>query len=72
MNYIPTDELTDRLEEISKMPYIDSPEDCDLILTAIQRIESLSSQTDYLRYRINMSEHIIGQLYLQNYEHDMQ
>lgn len=72
MNYIPTDELIDRLEDISKMPYIDNQEDSDLVLTAIKRIESLSAQTDFLRYRLNMSEHVIGQLYLQTYEHDMQ
>jgi hypothetical protein len=72
MNYIPTDELIDTLNEISKKPYIDAPEDIDMITLAIQRIESLTSQVNYMRNRSYMAEHIVGQLYIQNYEYEME
>lgn len=72
MNYIPTDELIDTLNEISKKPYIDAPEDVDMITLAIQRIESLTSQVNYMRNRSYMAEHIVGQLYIQNYEYEME
>lgn len=72
MNYIPTDELIDTLNEITKKPYIDAPEDVDMITLAIQRIESLTSQVNYMRNRSYMAEHIVGQLYIQNYEYEME
>jgi hypothetical protein len=72
MNYIPTDELIDTLNEITKKPYIDAPEDIDMITLAIQRIESLTSQVNYMRNRSYMAEHIVGQLYIQNYEYEME
>jgi len=70
MSYIPTDELIDTLNEITKKPYIDAPEDVDMITLAIQRIESLTSQVNYMRNRSCMTEHIVGQLYIQNYEYE--
>jgi hypothetical protein len=72
MNYIPTDELIDPLKELTKKPYIDAPEVIDLITLAIQRIESLTSQVNYMRNRSYMAEHIVGQLYIQNYEYEME
>jgi hypothetical protein len=66
MEYITTEELMTKLQEITLK--LHAQEDRDILMQCVNRIESIESNRHYLRQRISTCEHIIGELYINQYE----
>jgi hypothetical protein len=66
MKYIPTDELVSKLEEVALK--LHAQEDRDIVMLCVDRINSIEGNRDYLRQRVSMCEHIIGGMYVDQYE----
>lgn len=66
MEYKTTEELIDQLKEIALK--LHAQEDRDTVMQCVDRIQNIDSHRDYLRHRINLCEHVVGQLYIDSYE----
>lgn len=69
MTYMTNTELADAMTCIILKLHEQS--DRDLLNKVAERLESLDSHLGFMRNRISTCEHIVGQLYIDNYENCM-